>query len=361
MPVWLSLLVVLVAFYVLAAIVDGPFIASLDVLARWMKLPSSVAGATLLAFGTSAPEISTALVALFAEGAHPSTGVGSIVGSAIFQILVVVGFAALVKASTLDWRPVLRDSVFYALSIVLLIVFVRDDRLTLVEAWVLVGAYGLYLGVMGYWARKVEELDEPERGEQALVEPAEPAEPGLALRLLRVLTWPIDRLIALFPDPEAKPRWTLPVFLLSLATISFACYWLVFAAEDLARALSVPPAIIALTILAGGSSIPELVSSVSVSRQGRGDMAIANAIGSNIFDVLLSLGLPVLLYCSMHGDLVGLGGATLSSSIILLLATLIMVIGLLAAQRFRIGRAFGVFLILLYCGYVTATVLGWLS
>lgn len=364
MPIWLSLLIVLVAFYVLAALVDGPFIASLDLLARWMKLPSSVAGATLLAFGTSAPEISTALVALFAEGAHPSTGVGSIVGSAIFQILVVVGFAAVVKASTLDWRPVLRDSVFYALSIALLIVFVRDDRLTLVEAWVLVGAYAVYLAVMGYWARNVEELEELEE----LEEPDEPEqaaeterEPRHVLRLLRVLTWPIDRLIGLIPDPEAKPRWTLPVFGLSLATISFACYWLVFAAEDLARALSVPPAIIALTILAGGSSIPELVSSVTVSRQGRGDMAIANAIGSNIFDVLLSLGLPVLIYCSMYGDLVGLGGATLSSSIILLLATLVMVIGLLAAQRFRIGRAFGVFLILLYVAYVSATVLGWLS
>ena len=360
MPPGLALLVVLIAFYVMSAVVEGPFIKSLDLLARWMKLPSSVAGATLLAFGTSAPELSTALVALFAEGAHASTGVGSIVGSAIFQILVVVGFAAVVKRSQLDWRPVIRDALFYALSIVLLAVFVRDDRLTLVEASILVGSYGVYLLVMWVWARKVDEpeQDEPEQTPEA---DEEPEEPGVVRRLAGVLTWPIDRLVGLLPDPEAKPRWTLPVFVVSLALIGGSCYWLVFAAEALALALSVPPAVIALTILAGGSSIPELVSSATIARQGRGDMAIANAIGSNIFDVLVSLGLPVLIYCSMYGDLVGLGGATITSSLVLLVATLVMVVGLLAAQRFRIGRVFGGFLILAYVGYVVAAYLGWMG
>lgn len=356
MPIGLSITVVLVAFYVMAAVVDGPFIRSLDILARRMKLPGSVAGATLLAFGTSAPEISTALVALFAEGAHPATGVGSIVGSAIFQILVVVGFAAVVKASTLDWRPVLRDSLFYALSIVLLIFFVRDDRFTLLEASILVGSYVLYLLVMWLWTRNVEEEDAKE-------EPVPPPKPPdtFARRLSLVVTWPVDGLIALIPDPRRRPAWTIPVFLLSLGLIGYACYWLVFAAEALARSLSVPPAIIALTILAGGSSIPELISSATVSRQGRGDMAIANAIGSNIFDVLMSLGLPVLLYCLMNGDVEGLGGATVTSSILLLFATLVMVVGLLAAQRFRVGRAFGVFLVLLYVLYVVAAYLGWIG
>ena len=352
--VWLSTLIVIVAFYAMTVVVEGPFIKSLDVLAKRMKLPSSVAGATLLAFGTSAPEVSTALVALFAEGAHASTGVGSIVGSAIFQILVVVGFAAAMKAATLDWRPVLRDSIFYALSIALLIVFVRDDRLTLLEASALVGTYAVYLVVMWAWTRNVKE-DEP-----AEVPEPEPSE-SVVRKVLRPATWPVDRFVGLLPNPEAKPKWTIPVFVLSLALIGFACYWLVFAAEALAVALSVPPAIIALTILAGGSSIPELVSSATISRRGRGDMAIANAIGSNIFDVLISLGLPVLLYCLMYGDLEGLGGATVISSIVLLFATLLMVVGLLAAQRFRVGRPFGVFLVLVYAVYVVAAYLGWIG
>ncbi len=359
MPVWLSVTIVVVTFYAMSAVVGGPFIRSLDVIAARMKLPSSVAGATLLAFGTSAPEISTALVALFAEGMHPSTGVGSIVGSAIFQVLVVVGFAAAVKAATLDWRPVLRDSIFYALSIGLLALFVRDDRLTLIEASVLVGCYGLYLVVMWLWTSNVEEDEPPEPPAEESDEP--PAPQTFVRRLRRVITWPIDGLVGLIPDPQTRRAWTVPVFGISLALIGLACYWLVAASEALAHSLSVPPAIIALTILAGGSSIPELVSSATVSRQGRGDMAIANAIGSNIFDVLVSLGLPVLIYCAMNGDLVGLGGATVTSSIILLFATLLMVVGLLAAQRFRVGRAFGVFLMLVYVLYVVAAYLGWIG
>jgi K+-dependent Na+/Ca+ exchanger-like protein len=359
-PVWLSVLIVVVAFYAMAAVVGGPFIKSLDIIAKRMKLPSSVAGATLLAFGTSAPELSTAVVALFAEGAHASTGVGSIVGSAIFQILVVVGFAASVKASKLDWRPVLRDTVFYALSIALLIFFVRDDRFTLVEATVLVGSYGVYLLVMWVWTRRVDEGSETPASSEPPTEP--PSKPESSpRRALRVMTWPIDRLVAWIPDPTTSPRSTIPVFLLSLALIGGACYWLVFAAEALALALSVPPAIIALTILAGGSSIPELISSAAVSRQGRGDMAIANAVGSNIFDILVSLGLPVLIYCSMYGDLEGIGGATVTSSIVLLFATLLMVVGLLAAQRFRVGRGFGIFLIFVYVIYVAAAYLGWVA
>lgn len=359
MPLWLSVTIVLATFYAMAAVVGGPFIKSLDVIAARMKLPSSVAGATLLAFGTSAPEIATAFVALFAEGMHPAMGVGNIVGSAIFQILVVVGFAAAVKASTLDWRPVLRDSVFYALSIGLLALFVRDDRLTVLEASVLVGSYGVYLAVMWYWARNV---DEEEPAEVTTTEAAGPPMPKSPVRrLLGLVTWPIDWAVGLLPDPKSRPSWTIPVFAISLALVGAACYWLVVAAEALALSLSVPPAIIALTILAGGSSIPELISSATVSRQGRGDMAIANAVGSNIFDVLVSLGLPVLIYCLINGDLVGLGGATVTSSILLLFATLLMVVGLLAARRFRVSRAFGVFLVLVYVLYVAAAYLGWIG
>lgn len=358
MSPWLSLVVVLIAFHALAAVVNGPFIQSLDILARRLKLPGSVAGATLLAFGTSAPEISTALVALFADGAAPAIGVGSIVGSAIFQLLVVVGYAATVRPATLDWRPVVRDCAFYALSIVLLLLCVRDDRFTLGEASVMVGAYLVYLGVMWLWTRSVVEEEGVE------VEPAASpsnAPVGLARRLLLVVTLPVDALLRLIPDPRQDERWTLPVFMLSLGIIGFACYELVIAAQVIAEALSVPPAIIALTLLAGGSSIPELVSSATVSRQGRGGMAIANAIGSNTFDVLMSLGFPVLLFCLMHGDLEGLGGATMTSSILVLFVTLVLMLGLLAALRFRVGRAMGASLILLYVVYVVAAYLGWMG
>jgi Ca2+/Na+ antiporter len=114
--------------------------------------------------------------------------------------------------------------------------------------------------------------------------------------------------------------------------------------------------------LAGGSSIPEMISSAIVAKQGRGDMAIANAIGSNIFDILMSLGLPVLIFILIKGQpLTDLGGANITSSIILLFTTLIVVVLLLFIQRFKASRPFGLFLMFLYVIYVVAAYMGWIG
>lgn len=346
-----SLAVMLCALYVMAEIVDQHFVKSLDRISAWLGLPPSVAGATLLAFGTSAPEISTALVALFAEGAHPGTGVGSIVGSAIFQVLVVIGFSAMVQRAHLNWRPILRDSLCYAVSIALLILFIDDGRLTLAEGATLVGCYLLYLGLMAWWVRNVDEA-EPEP-------PPPPAQsPGPWSRFHRAIMTPARVALGVIPDVDHHPRWTVPVFALSLAGVGYACFWLVLAAEAFATHVGVSATVIALTILAGGTSLPEVLASAVISRQGRGDMAIANAIGSNIFDILVSLGLPVLLYCAMHGDLTAIDEANIGSSVVLLFTTLIVVVVLMAIQRFRIGRPFGAFLVLLYAVYVWAAYQG---
>lgn len=389
MSIWLALLVILLAFYVMTEIVDRHFIKSLDNIADWMNLPPSVAGATLLALGTSAPEISTALFALFLEGASPATGVGTIVGSAIFQILVVIGFAAVVKTSYLNWRPVMRDSIFYAFSVGLLILFVADNKFTLIEGIAFVSSYFLYLFILYLWTKYVNEdssrvsrggFDLPNgsariqfEGAQHHFDTPRPIEAiekdmeGETARnpfkiLQKSLGYPVEFLMNLIPDPEEKPRWTIPVFVLSLVIIAGASFFLVKAAEALAVAINIDKAIIALTILAGGSSIPEMISSAIVAKQGRGDMAIANAIGSNIFDILMSLGLPVLIYIIIKGEpLNGLGGANINSSIILLFTTLIVVVLLLFVQRFKASRPFGLFLIFLYVIYVIAAYMGWID
>jgi len=389
MSIWLALLVILLAFYVMTEIVDRHFIKSLDNIAEWMNLPPSVAGATLLALGTSAPEISTALFALFLEGASPATGVGTIVGSAIFQILVVIGFAAVVKTSYLNWRPVMRDSIFYAFSVGLLIVFVSDNKFTLIEGITFVSSYFLYLFILYLWTKYVNEdgpmvsrtgFDLPNgsariqfEGAQHQFDTPRPIEAiekdmeGETARnpfkiLQKSLGYPVEFIMNLIPDPEEKPKWTIPVFVLSLVIIAGASYFLVIAAESLATAVGIDKAIIALTILAGGSSIPEMISSAIVAKQGRGDMAIANAIGSNIFDILMSLGLPVLIYIIAKGEpLDGLGGANINSSIILLFTTLIVVVLLLFVQKFKASRPFGLFLIFLYILYVIAAYMGWIN
>lgn len=358
MTIIFSLLVILLTFYILSEVVDKYFIKSLDNIADWLKLTPSVAGATLLAFGTSAPEISTALFTLFLPNSNPATGVGTIVGSAIFQILVVVGFAALVKTSYLDWKPVVRDSVYYAFSVGLLIWFINDGIFELWEAASLVGAYFVYLILLYFWSQYVPE-NESDVHDYVEDDPEHP--PTGIFKTLKIITKPVDMLLGLIPDASKKPQTTIPVFILSLGIIGVTCYFMVLAAEDFAGALGIPTSIVALTILAGGSSVPELISSAIVSKQGRGDMAIANAIGSNVFDILMSLGLPMLIFTAMNGPVGNLGGANITSSIILLFVTLIAVILLLAAQKFKAGRVFGAILIGVYVLYVIAAYMEWIG
>lgn len=359
MTLIISILTILLALYVMSEVVDNYFLKSLDNIANWLKLPSSVAGATLLAFGTSAPEISTGLAALFfLEESNPGTAVGTIVGSAIFQMLVVIGFAAVVKTSYLNWKPVVRDSLFYFLSIALLITFISDGIFELYEAALLVGTYFVYLAFLFVWSRTVKE-DDPDPIEMEEEQLAK-SKTGFS-KTLSYITYPVDKVLALIPDADKNPKTTIPVFILSLGIIGLSCYYMVGAAITLGTELKISETIIALTVLAGGTSVPELISSAIVSKQGRGDMAIANAIGSNIFDILMSLGLPVLIYTIINGDLTDFGGENVNSSVILLFFTLIAVVLLLAAQKFKASRWFGALLIFAYVVYVFLAYLGILA
>lgn len=355
-----DLITLILCFYLLAKVVDEYFIKSLDNIGDTLKLGPSVAGATLLAVGTSAPELSTNMFALFLVGVKPETGLGTIVGSAIFQILVVIGFASIVKTSYLNWKPVIRDGSFYSLTIILLIFIVRDNKITLAETTLLIITYLIYLLVLGLWTKYVRDesqkdsIDIAEEG----IEDIQRKERKFFKKHFKFPINIINIPFSLIPDPSKKSKWTLPIFFSCLALIAGLCYLMVGSAESLAVSWGVSPAIIGLTILAGGTSVPELISSAIVSKEGRGDMAISNAIGSNIFDILMSLGLPLFIFTLKNGELDGVGAENISSSILLLFATLIAVLALLASQKFKAGKKFGWVLIGSYVLYVIAAYAG---
>ena len=105
MTVLISLLVVVACVYALSVITDGFFVESLDEIAHKLSLPPSVAGASLMAMGSSAPELAIALLALFkGSGEHSDLGIGTIVGSAVFNILVITGASALVRPAAVRFR-----------------------------------------------------------------------------------------------------------------------------------------------------------------------------------------------------------------------------------------------------------------
>ncbi|SHJ11566.1 K+-dependent Na+/Ca+ exchanger related-protein [Tangfeifania diversioriginum] len=338
--VLLSALAMLVCFVLLARIVDLFFIASLDKISTDLRLSSDAAGATLMAVGSSAPELFVALFSVLKPGEHQAIGIGSIVGSAIFNLLAIVGAAALVRKTKLTWQPAARDFFFYTLSVLLLILFIWDGSFTMNEAIILLGVYVVYVVAVIYWKKVLPyndlEYDEPE-----------------AKINKKGIIGVFDRLISrIFPDEKHYYQ----VFLLSVLLIAGLSWALVELAVFVSAAMNIPESIIALTVLAVGTSVPDLFSSLIVARQGRGDMAVSNAIGSNIFDILVGLGLPLGIFILLYGGTVESGG-DITRSAVILFGSVVLLLLLLIFSKWKLGKLSGGILIGIYILYIIQEIL----
>lgn len=336
-----------ISFYVMAILTEEFFVPSLDEMSKRMKLSSAAAGATLMAVGSSAPEFFTSLFAVLRPNGLADIGAGTIVGSAIFNILVIVGASAMFRRAHLTWHIALRDIGFYVVSILALLVSFADGKIVLTEALFFLLLYAVYVSAAIHWKKWFTFL-EPKGGvddvEEALTNNM------IAQAMIRVMKYVI-------PHPRQKQSYYLVTFGLSIAFIAFLSHELVNSAVAIGDILSINPAIIALTVLALGTSIPDLLSSIVVARQGRGDMAISNAVGSNIFDILFGLGFPWMLVLMFRQDSVAVGTENLMSSIFLLFATVLALLFILVARHWELGRKSGFILILTYIGYLAYTIL----
>ncbi len=333
------IILLLACFVLLARIVDLFFISSLDKISKDLRLSSDAAGATLMAVGSSAPELFVALFAVLKPGNHQAIGIGSIVGSAIFNLLVIVGAAAYVskKNTKLTWQPIFRDLLFYTTSVALLVWFISDGVFTINEAIVFLAVYVVYVFAAIYW-RKLLPYKE------MLASAPEEDVHGEHNKSTKY----IDLLLK-FIFPSQKHYYI--VFFMSIILIAAISFVLVEVAVVSAHILNIPEAIIALTVLAVGTSIPDLFSSTIVAKQGRGDMAVSNAIGSNIFDILVGLGLPFLIVMLISGGRINAGGDLMRSTIILSISLVLLVL-LLLFSKWKIGKFTGIVLIGSYIVYL---------
>ncbi|KAF7664522.1 hypothetical protein LDENG_00174500 [Lucifuga dentata] len=137
-------------FVSLAIVCDEYFVPALGVITNKLAISDDVAGATFMAAGGSAPELFTSLIGVFI--AHSNVGIGTIVGSAVFNILFVIGMCALFSREILHltWWPLFRDVSFYILDLILLIIFFLDNVIMWWESMMLVGCYTLYVIFMKF-------------------------------------------------------------------------------------------------------------------------------------------------------------------------------------------------------------------
>lgn len=151
----LHILGVVYMFVALAIVCDEFFVPSLDVIIEKLAIQDDVAGATFMAAGGSAPELFTSVIGVFVS--FDDVGIGTIVGSAVFNILFVIGMCAIFSRTvlTLTWWPLFRDCTFYSASLITLIIFFRDNHIYWYEALVLFGFYLAYVSFMK-WNQPVE-------------------------------------------------------------------------------------------------------------------------------------------------------------------------------------------------------------
>ncbi|XP_066574875.1 sodium/potassium/calcium exchanger 3 [Amia ocellicauda] len=148
--VLLHVLCAVYMFYALAIVCDDYFVPSLEKISENLHLSEDVAGATFMAAGSSAPELFTSLIGVFIT--KGDVGVGTIVGSAVFNILVIIGICGVFAGQTvpLTWWSLFRDSTYYTFSVLALILVIYDEKVTWWESIILISMYGVYIIIMKF-------------------------------------------------------------------------------------------------------------------------------------------------------------------------------------------------------------------
>nr|XP_057942150.1 sodium/potassium/calcium exchanger 3 [Doryrhamphus excisus]XP_057942151.1 sodium/potassium/calcium exchanger 3 [Doryrhamphus excisus] len=504
--VLLHVLCAIYMFYALAIVCDDYFVPSLEKICENLHLSEDVAGATFMAAGSSAPELFTSLIGVFIT--KGDVGVGTIVGSAVFNILVIIGLCGIFAGQTvtLTWWSLFRDSSYYILSVLTLIMVIYDAVVVWWESLLLMTMYAVYIIIMKFNAQimivvtrqfrsagpccfvsengrddkmaedpsachtslvllnkaqahnqetapviMVDELlilsphklsfseaglrimitphfsprtrlsmagrmliserqrlirtsknprgsgsavgsrggsttnslkrtgscslenggragdtesgDKPglEQDDEGIFHPLRiPA--GCSARVKWVITWPLGLLLYCTVPNCVLPRWHrwfMVTFVASTLWIAVFSYLMVWMVTIVSFTLDIPDYIMGITFLAAGTSVPDCMASLIVARQGMGDMAVSNSIGSNIFDILLGLGFPWALRTLVvdHGSAVSINNKGLVYSVILLLASVFLTVTSVHLNRWRLDRRLGLGLLFLYSIFLLCSIL----
>lgn len=276
------------------------------------RMPPGIKGATLNAVASSLPELITTFILLFfyrdLDGF--SGGIATVAGSAVFNAVIIPCLCILavtvwgvrqadgsyqrVPYIEVERSTILRDGFFFIAAEVLLIVFLSDSTMAWWMGAAMMALYVVYFGVLmrQYRAGASSESD-------ASAEPADDEEPAQKGRLHALLT--LDFFPLLFPGQAPTDRTAWIVLGAATAVISLACWGLSWAVVEVAQVLGVPLYFTTVIIAAAATSVPDTVISVKDAMDGDYDDAIANALGSNIFDICVALGLPLMLYGLVFG------------------------------------------------------------
>lgn len=286
--------------------------------AERFKVPEFIVGLTIVAVGTSMPELTVSFMsALAGKG---DMAIGNVVGSNAFNTLFILGVCAIFSPLTFTKSNIRRDIPICILAtLALLVVTLFNEDINRLEGCIL---------LLGYIVMVVLMI----RAEKRAMKLNPQAQPETTSDT---------------PDKKPMPIWRIPIWIIAgLAGLIWGGDLFVESASDIARSWGVSEAVIAITLVAGGTSMPELASSLVSVLKGNTSLAMGNVLGSNIANILLILGA-----CSTVTPLT-MGDVAMTDIYIVVASTFVLMLSALVIGRDKLTRIEGLLFVACYAAYV---------
>lgn len=312
MNIFITIALLIVGFVMLTKGADW-FVDGSSALAFRLGIPQLVIGLTIVAMGTSAPEAAVSITS--ALKGNEGITVGNVVGSNIMNILLILGIASvIVPLAVQKSTRMIEIPYMIAITVLFGVLGYTGEMVTRVEGGILWIAFLIYLGYLLWMAKKGKEDNEPDEKQKSL-----------PVQLLMIL--------------------------IGLICIVLGSDFVVDGATEIAKVIGISERIIGLTIVAFGTSLPELVTSIAAARRGNADIAIGNIVGSNVFNILFVAGTSALISPIVFESKFVLDTAVATATAVLLLVCV-------CNKESKLKRSGGIIMLAAYAAYFVKLLIG---
>ncbi len=288
-------------------------------LAQRLRVSTAIIGLTIVAIGTSMPEMSVSLLA--AAGGQPDIAVGNVVGSNIFNVAAILGLAAAIRPLTVHMSAVRLEWPFMFVTMAVALLLARDGAVDRLEGAFLLVSFTVFTAFMVRIARREVSAKDVDEIRAAVAGFAPTAVVSPTLR-------DVASVVA------------------GVALLAGGARALIAGGTTLADIVGISERVVGLTVAAVGTSLPELAASLIAARRGQADIALANVLGSNIFNVLGVLGtVSVITPQAVHRSII-------TSDLWWMVGTSLLLFPLMLSGR-RVGRGEGIVLLAVYGVYLS--------
>lgn len=302
------------------------FVDSGSIIGKMLKISEIILGITIVSMGTSLPELIVAVTG--AQSGNNEIALGNIIGTNMFNLCVILAVLSIMKPVRFLKETVRKDMYMTIVTAFVLLVIMADtiigggtiNMISRADGLILLVLFGIFIYYTLYnytdlWKERKENKEENE---------------------IKLKLKDIDKLTK-----------NILIMLASIAMVFLGARWVVESVENIAVSLNISETFISILVIAVGTSLPEIFTSIAAMKKGKVDMAIGNLIGSNIFNILLILGVAATIHpIDLEVD------SLLVDAFIFLIASSLCIIFTKIKKKYEFSRPEGISLLVLYCVYI---------